>query len=324
MLLHIGYHKAASTVLQDQIFFAPNGVFLAPTTEPRHTLVERFVLPQPMSFDPVRARHHYRDLMRRAEAMGRTFVLSHERFSGYPPTGGFDSSIIATRLHRTFPEARVLIVVREQLASIYSMYLQYITDGGGMALREYLNPPKRYFKRVPGFSAEFYHYHRLVALYRQLFGADRVLCLPFELLAADPAEFQARIYDFSGQSLRSRDLTSQNSGRPPSFQLAQRLVNRHFGYSELNRVKHHSSETLPRRFGSVSRFWMTGLTGWADTLLERRMKARILRKFDGEFAESNALLAKMMDYDIAGFGYQVAGGAATGGGPDGRGVARTA
>ena len=309
MLLHIGYHKAASTVLQDQMFFAPDGCFLAPVAEPRHILVERFVLPQPMSFDPVRTRHHYRDLRRRADAAGRTFVLSHERFSGYPPSGGFDSSIIAARLHRTFPDARVLIVVREQLASIYSMYLQYITDGGGMTLTEYLRPPQRYFKRAPGFSVEFYRYHRLVGLYRQLFGADRVLCLPFELLPADPAAFQARIYRFLGQPARINALPSQNSGRPPSFQLIQRLVNRHFGYSELNRVRHRSPEGLPRRFGSVSRFWTAGLTGWADRLLERRMKALIQQNFDGEFEESNAALAQMMDYDIEGFGYQL---------PDGR------
>lgn len=272
-------------------------------------LVERFVLPQPMSFDPARTRCHYRDHLDRAEAAGRTFVLSHERFSGYPPTGGFDSSIIATRLYRTFPDARILIVVREQLASIYSMYLQYITDGGGMTLTEYLHPPRRYFKRAPGFSAEFYRYHRLIDLYRQLFGADRVLCLPFELLPADPAAFQTRIYRFVGQPARIGALSSQNSSRSPSFQLMQRLVNRHFGYSELNRVRHHSPEGLPRRFGAVSRYWRTGLTGWADKSLERRMKALLRQNFDGEFAESNARLAQMMDYDIAGFGYQV---------PDGR------
>ena len=39
------------------------------------------------------------------------------------------------------------------------------------------------------------------------------------------------------------------------------------------------------------------------------MKALIQQNFDGEFEESNAALAQMMDYDIEGFGYQL---------PDGR------
>ena len=125
----------------------------------------------------------------------------------------------------------------------------------------------------------------------------------------DRFDVLARIYRFLGQPARINALPSQNSGRPPSFQLIQRLVNRHFGYSELNRVRHRSPEGLPRRFGSVSRFWTAGLTGWADRLLERRMKALIQQNFDGEFEESNAALAQMMDYDIEGFGYQL---------PDGR------
>ncbi|TKW66628.1 MAG: sulfotransferase [Paracoccus denitrificans] len=304
MLLHIGYHKAASTVLQDQIFFSADGCFIAPSTEPRHKLIERFVLPQPMSFDPETARAHYLDLIDQARATGRTFVLSHERFSGYPPAGGFDSSIIASRLNRSFPEARILIVVREQLASIYSMYMQYVTDGGGMSLQEYLQPPKRYFKRLPSFTAEFYRYHRLVERYRDLFGAERVLCLPFELLITDPAEFQSRIYAFAGQPFRNTALHSENRGRSPSFQFAQRLVNRHFGYSELNRVKHYTPEQLPRWFGSVSRVWTKGLFGRLDKSLEHRMKSRLQREFGDAFAESNAKLSQMMDYDIAGLGYQ--------------------
>lgn len=305
MLLHVGYHKAASTVLQNQMFLASDGCFLTPTAEPRHMLVERFVLPQPLTFDPDAARGHYQLLLSQAERQGRTFVLSHERLSGYPPSGGFDSSIIATRLHRTFPEARVLIVVREQLASIYSMYLQYITDGGGMTLKEYLRPPKRFFKRMPSFTADFYCYHRLVARYQQLFGADRVLCLPFELLKSDPDAFQSRIFAFIGQPAQIVPFASQNVGRSPSFQWFQRLINRHFGYSELSRLRHPFPEELPRRFGSLSRYWLSGLTGWADKPLEKRMKALLRKEFLGFFEESNAALAQMMDYDIAAFGYQL-------------------
>ena len=97
-------------------------------------------------------------------------VLSHERLSGYPHSGGFDSRAIAERLATVLPGARILIVVREQRSMIHSNYHQYVRDGGACPLHRYLQPPQPSMRRMPGFAAEFFAYDRLVETYRSHFG----------------------------------------------------------------------------------------------------------------------------------------------------------
>lgn len=304
LLIHIGYHKAASTVLQDQLFAQSSSPFLVPA-EARHMLVHRFVVPEPMTFDADSARAHFAALLDAAAMQGKTAVLSHERFSGYPPSGGFDASIIAGRLHRTFPQARILVVVREQLANIASMYSQYVTDGGDLSLRDYLATPEPYLKRVPCFQDEFYCYHRLLNLYRQKFGAERVLCLPFELMIARPDEFIGQIFDFTGHPRQQVALHRQNGKRAASFQLVQRMMNRHFSGNELLQRRRSAPNRIHRQFGTLSRYLSPGLTAWADRWLERRMIQQIKARFEGRFSESNAILSRMIDRDLGEFGYQM-------------------
>jgi hypothetical protein len=307
MLVHIGYHKAASTVLQDQLFGPAEGIFLPPA-EPRHALVQRFVVPQPMCFDTAETRAHYDPIRRRAEAEGRVFVLSHERFSGYPPSGGFDSTIIADRLQRSFPEAQILIVLREQQASILSMYSQYVTDGGDLSLRDYLTPREPFLKRMPGFSPEFYRYHRLVDLYRRLFGAERVLCLVFEEFARDPAGSLARLYRFLGYDIDPPQTRTQNAKRPATFQVLQRQVNRRFSMNELSPGRGMPLANARRRFGGLSRHLGLRLTAGLDARLEARMKRLIENRFADNFGESNSALSEMMGINLGDYGYQMKAG----------------
>ena len=119
--------------------------------------------------------------------------------SGYPASGGYDSQLIADRLHRMVPRARVLIVIREQKSFLRSMYSQYVTDGGDLPLSRFLNPPEPHLNRVPGWDFDFLAYHRLIGYYRKLFGPERVLVLPFELLTREPRRFITDILRFCGR-----------------------------------------------------------------------------------------------------------------------------
>ncbi|HRO15916.1 MAG TPA: sulfotransferase, partial [Paracoccus sp. (in: a-proteobacteria)] len=238
-------------------------------------------------------------------AEGRVFVLSHERFSGYPPSGGFDSTIVAGRLNRSFPDARILIVLREQRASILSMYSQYVTDGGELSLRDYLTPREPFLKRMPGFSPEFYRYDRLVGHYRALFGAERVLCLVFEEFARDPAGVLARLYRFVGHDGPPPPTRTQNAKRPAAFQVLQRQVNRRLSMSELSPGRGLPLANARRRFGALSRHFNPRLTAGLDSLLEKRMKRLIESRFAGSFAESNCRLSEMIGQDLARYGYQM-------------------
>jgi hypothetical protein len=322
LLIHIGYHKSASTVLQDQVFARDGSpCFMLHPHEPRHRLVERFVVPAPLAFDSTSTRRSYRPFLEQARSERRTAVLSHERFSGYPPSGGYDSTIIADRLHRTFPEAKILMVFREQFASIISMYLQYITDGGHLSLRDYLYRPQRFLKRMPVFATDFYCYDRLYFHYCELFGAGNVLALPFEQLESDPPGFLNRIAEFAQVPLGEIKLQRQNVARSSSYQiLLQRHVNRMLGGSELMRGGVLSLPRVQRRIGNLG-CSLRPLLASLDRRFEKNMRAYLEQRYIGLFAESNARLDHMIGEDLAQYGYQMAaehhdGGRATEPGAD--------
>ena len=103
---------------------------------------------------------------------------------------------MAERLATTFPDGRVLIVIREQRRILLSSYQQYVKMGGVLPLERYLHDPGHAHPWPCDLS--HFDYERLVRYYHRLFGTETVLVLPFELFQADPRGFVARIVDFAG------------------------------------------------------------------------------------------------------------------------------
>jgi hypothetical protein len=71
----------------------------------------------------------------RCERGGLIPMVSSERLSGNPHSGGYDSAVLAERLHQVFPGARVLVMIREQRSMILSSWAQYVRVGGACLLR---------------------------------------------------------------------------------------------------------------------------------------------------------------------------------------------
>ena len=174
-LVHVGYHKAASTWLQESVFCASDGAF-APIADIAAS-IDLLVRPHALewSAEPVRTRL---DGARAGAGAGaRIPVLSNEEFSGNPHAGGFGSVEIAHRLAEVLPDARILVVVRRQPDAIVSTYKQFIRRGGTLSPRQYFDPDISHF-RFRRFRPGHWEYDRLVSLYQRLFGEARVRVLP--------------------------------------------------------------------------------------------------------------------------------------------------
>jgi hypothetical protein len=100
-----------------------------------------FVEVDPFAWSPSKARETFETGIRDAAERGLVPVLSAERLSGNPDSGGYDSVHVAEYLAATFPEARVLIVIREQADMLVSSYKRYVRNGGPGTLRQYGSPP---------------------------------------------------------------------------------------------------------------------------------------------------------------------------------------
>ena len=178
-LIHIGYHKTATTWMQAQLFTPAHGYrMLADHPE----IFAHITRPHGLVFDPAPMRALIAE--RSADLpKGHVPVLSSEIISGHPFYGGQMSDTYAERVKAIAPEAKILISIRAQQNILPSVYMQYLLRGGTM-------PHAMFFAGtdVPGylgFDPLHFEYDRLVGLYQKLFGAQNVYVMTQESLAAD-------------------------------------------------------------------------------------------------------------------------------------------
>jgi hypothetical protein len=312
VLVHIGYHKAASTWLQREFFTDQTG-YRWLKKRPRRHPVRRLVLDRPLAFDAVGIRSAFDPLLEDAARAGVVPVVSFERLSGHPFSGGFDVDLIAGRILEVFPEARVLIVVREQRAIIASTYKQYVQAGGACSLGAFLDPPRSRGARVPWFDWRYFEYHHLVEGYNRLFGRERVLTVPVELLVRDGRGFVERIAEFGGHVVSDDVLGRLRYGRrsnkarsAPTIAVVRRL-NRFGKRTEVN-----PSLIVESRLAARLSSWLQR-TEVLDNWLTRRVATRSTSRLDSfveqwagdRYAESNRRLTELIDLDLAALGWMV-------------------
>ncbi len=309
-LIHIGYHKSGTTWLQRYLFqdaasgFAWDG---KRTDSPVHRLVSA----RPLEFRAAEAAAEFARPQAKARKRGLVPVVSLERLSGHPFSGGYDSKEIAQRLFEVFPDGRVLMVVREQKAMLLSTYKQYVKAGGAMPLPRFLDPPVYRRPRIPPFDLRHFEYHRLLACYGELFGRERVLALPYERLARDGLGMVAAIAAFAGArpapgALEALPFAARvNTATSAPAVMLQRVVNRLFVTSDVNPMP-----LAPWKGAAGLRRKVAELGGRAPLAmqdrLESRLREQVARAAQGRFGESNRILGEMMGVDLAAFGYEVA------------------
>jgi hypothetical protein len=192
--IHIGLHKAASTYLQSQIFSQTeaNYVFVSGYKREYLELVQ-----SPDRYDPETFRCWVSaEIQKTADQPTYALtILSHEELSGHPH--GYDivnPTVVAENLQRTFPNAKIILIVRNQFSYLRSIYTFRVAIKG--------QEPRCYEKFLAEEGRlglfEKLDYHKLVEPYISLFGQDKVLVLPVELLKEDFERFNRTITDFLG------------------------------------------------------------------------------------------------------------------------------
>lgn len=306
-LVHIGFHKTASTLLQRALFARSDLGFERPSRDRTH-LQGDFIRYGPFDEMDPKVIASYHRLAYEARTRGRTLVVSHERLSGYPGSGGFDARMIADRIHTCLPDARILVLVREQRSMLYSYYLQYITDGGSLSFNRLVSANQPTLFRKPEFDLRSFSYVPLLEYYRSLFGAENLLVVPYEALRVDGWHVAAEIAEFCGLPAEriAPDIfdSPANSGMPLMMQLLRRHLN---GLIYRNQLSPHA----PIAFNPFDRWYrrMRPLfepTRLIDGPLRRRLKNQIERITADRYAESNRQLQHMTGHDLSRYGYRMA------------------
>ena len=312
LLIHVGFHKTGTSYLQRLIFNDAAQGFCSPVD--RHLLRDVLVRTSPFTFDAAETRAGLMPPLVQAAGEGLVPVLSHEQLSGQPAGGGYglrrrereaSRKEVADRIHATFPEARILIVIREQRDMVRSIYKWLVCGWEGRlsaSIEQFLDqsPIERGYS--PLFNFEYLEYDRIVGHFHKLYGASAVLTLPYEWLSKDPPAFVNRIRGFVDlPAVASIPAGRVNEGKSAATCQVKRWLNR--------------IVASPNRPGSLSRAerWAARFSGRFGKYLpealqaraEADLKRRIRHLLAGIYAESNARTARMTGLDLTSWGYQM-------------------
>lgn len=192
MIIHIGANKTASTTLQRCLFSqSPDIHYMGEdgnNFENHAACLDSMVNADDLFYDHNATRKLFKEFLNSAN--GKTALFSNEDImTSRQPT------VCAARLKSLVPDAKILLVVRNQLTAIPSWYANH-----GAFLR---NVPRSYWKRYVSledwlsFCVNFldqsplsgFLYNEVIELYIERFGRENIHVMMFEEFIQDKASF---------------------------------------------------------------------------------------------------------------------------------------
>lgn len=302
-LLHVGYIKTATTFLQEVVFSGNNGdLELAAGEATRSHTVQNIVLSDNYGFSGSEARNHMERLASPLRHRGKIPVWSEETLLGNPPSARYDGFTNALKAHAIYPDAKVLITIRQQQSIAISMYREFVRGGGALPFSCFIGTGKEPISFSPLLRPEFLCFDRAIRHYMDLFGNDRILVLPQEMLAEDPVRYIATLADFAGCRIDTDVQTrSVHVGERFPAMTLRRMLNRYI-LKDPTRPGRHGFEALADR---IVRNCNRVAPRWLDASLSRAYRDVVAARYAGMFPASNRETAKLTGLNLAHYGYDM-------------------
>jgi hypothetical protein len=299
LIIHVGYHKTGSTLLQQRLFVAEHG-FHSPWSQSfyhRHILLDR-----PDRGWPSRIRRAFRDEIDRGRERGLTPVLTCEALSGdiwrRGQSNGYGNFEVATALAEAFPGARTLLVHREQASMICSLYKHSVRSHWRFSVESFLDQEPLRAGMAPLLNFGYLEYSWLSEHYLGLVGADRFAAVPYELLGS-PDAWCSRLSTITGRRVPPEWFAqSENTGMSALIALPKRRA---------NFLMPGTADPNASRSGRL----VNNVAAKIDHLVpdewrarsEAHLRERVADLVGDRFAEDNARLFQIVGEDWSPLGY---------------------
>lgn len=190
-----------------------------------------------------------------------------------------------------------------------SLYEHYLRMGGVASLERFIGD-KSHQSLFPLFDKSYLEYDKCVRFYRDLFGAESVLTLPFEWIKLAPRKFLMSIYDFVGADLPEDGWLTQLEAQEaknvsaPQYACAQhhlRLLNLLGSPSSYNGLSAVGHRDVPRFLFRVIAALMSEQVA---TRYRSKVRQEVGRLIGETYAESNRRVAELTSLDLAALGYR--------------------
>ena len=303
ILFHVGYIKTATTYLQNQIHNGEiPGLALGAGEATRAQLVANFILADDYEFNPEISRQKLAPFNEEIQRLGNLPVWSEETLLGNPPSSRYDGYLNAKKIKASYPDARILITVRKQQDIALSIYREYVLGGGTLKLEQFIGHGDEALSYSPPLRLAFLHYDKAASHYIELFGRERVLVLPQELLNSEPETYFRMLSDFTGRNLpvpqrASRDHAAEHY---VTFQV-RRILNPLFQKDPCKPGNTGVRKSLNRALFHLNR--LPGMQR-SDRKFEK-FRDTIKKRYQGVFSSSNRKLMDLTGLPLGNLGYDI-------------------
>ncbi len=304
-VFHLGLHKTGTTWLQQNIFQTNRGRTIR-YVDDRRLIRGPFVVDRYGAFSAEAARAAL-EAASGAETHGALpLVVSDEALTGFPFQMDLPRQVTFERIRAAYPEAGIIVTIREQVSLIRSYYGHYIRWGGTARLENFLAQPEGDDAKLyrPVLDLDFFDYDALHRDLSGIFGAEKVLFLPLEVMIRDTDTVLARMRQSFGLDLSKPDRPIAERVNPAwsgaAFGAARRLNHLIAGQPKWHRSRRRLN---PNYIASL----VDRVT--PDSARKRataQQTAVIRRSIGTRYAPSNAAFAARSGWDLAALGYTTA------------------
>ena len=195
LYFHIGFHKTGSTWLQTYLFSNKEYFNLMNNfSQPWDDEILSYLVKCHLSdFDP----NYLQDLVLSRVNKNKINIISAERLSGHPSSGGFDSDSISKKIYLSFPDAKIIVVSRDYDSFKISAYKQVVKEG---YLGEFINFNDNAAWKKSSPSDFYFNHDNIIKIYKNRF--DNVLELSFDKLRKDKSSFLELISKFCERKIK--------------------------------------------------------------------------------------------------------------------------
>lgn len=304
-IFHIGYPKAMSSWLQKYFFVDSCGFDpIMNTLECQINLIN----PAPFNFDPKETKLRLEERLVASKTL--IPVISAESLAGNMYTGGHDGKQLADRLKLiSSGNAKILILFREQRSFIRSIYKSWINWGMPYSIEEILSNKQSPIS--PRFRLEYLEYDKSITYYQDIFGAENVLALPYELFLKEPFNTLRLIHRFSGcapEKLKCIDklpvLAKVNRGQSLAWLYWIRIQNRYV-YKSLFNYAGIISLDDKRQFSRIAKNKKNPLPKFTDSWFEESFSKTVQRTIGDHYRQSNGITSDLIGVNLKELGYDV-------------------
>ena len=224
--IHLGLHKTASTFFQKKVYPIYKE-FNYLHLRDKNTLAEfnQYVLREnDLFFSKEIAKNLFYKNTNTKQFASNRITLCEEQFSGFPLFDAYNRKSIFDRLNSIFPNAKYILVLRNQRDFILSMYGEYLKKGGQETLSDFLSVNKTHLNFSKGSYLQYYSYYKYII---SKVGKDNIEIFYYEDMKSDPRAFFNTLQNYFNLSFDIKfDLIKQKEN--VSFSTKEYEVERFF------------------------------------------------------------------------------------------------